>query len=116
MNVAILPSGVSNGTFFISVVNPLQTQVASSAVSIVVWYRCCENMEFRLPRTALLNRFETTPSTNPFEVSFTYQGVLGEDASDAKEMETIVFGDSGSYSTDGFNFPGNGFSSVRALM
>jgi hypothetical protein len=116
MNVSILPSGTANGTFFISVVNPLQTQVASSSVTIMVWYRACENMQFRLPRSVLLNRFQTTPATNPFEVAVKYQGALGDGSDEAETEELLEFGNSGEYPADGMNFPGNGFSSVRALL
>jgi len=73
-------------------------------------------MQFRLPRTALLNRFEATPSTNPFEVAVLYQGALGDDAEDKEEDTVTEFGNTSSYPGDEINLPGNGFASVRGLM
>lgn len=69
MNVAILPSGSSNGTFFINVVNPLQGQTASPTIDVAVWIRGCENMDFRVPRDVVTNRFLTTPATTAFNAT-----------------------------------------------
>lgn len=73
-------------------------------------------MQFRLPRTVLLNRFQATPATNAFELAVNYQGALGDESDDAEMEEVVEFGNSGEYPADGMNFPGNGFSSVRALL
>lgn len=87
--------------------------MASQVVTVYVWYRCCENMQFRVPRQQLLNRFVATPLTAPLETIIQYQG-LGDE--DTPEEDEIVFGDTGAYDADALNFPGMGVGSVRALM
>lgn len=112
MATAVIPSGAANGTFFLRVVNPLQTQVSGQSVTVLVWYRCAENMDFRVPRESINNLLLAVPAVSPM-TDVRLQG-LGD--ADVVDEEVVVFGSSGDYAPDMVNFPGTGVRSVRALM
>lgn len=112
---AIVPAGAWNGNIFVRVVNPLQTQNAGTTVRVLLWYRCAENMDFRMPRSVIINYFnvDSTNPVVPFDFVGTYQG-LGDES--PEEEEFISFGDSGATAIDAITYPGLGVRSVRALM
>lgn len=71
MGATIIPSGAANGTFFIRVVNPLAAPSTTSPVGITVWYRGCENMDFRQPRVSLTNYIPATATNILFRAAIT---------------------------------------------
>lgn len=117
MNWLMLPgtiqnSDYTNGRLIMRVINPLQSQDATSPVIGTVFARAKSNMQFAVPRNQAVIpiEFPTSISLN----NFRYQGADGDD--DNHESATVVLvQESGDYPSDQMLF-GERIDSVRALL
>ena len=107
---------VCNGFFSLRVVNPLQSQVSSATVSLIISVRW-ENVDFRELPTVLETPAFGSPATvrtNPFMTYLSLQGMGDADiaAQDVIDLVPATL----PFPGDGLCFPGLGVSSCRAMV
>jgi len=111
----IAPQGYTNGQLVLRVVNPLQSQNPADSVTVFVFARGGQNMDFQMPADSISVVNRTGLIDMPMQTaSFLYQGADGDEDGDEPEMMTLV-PTSGEYPAEEINF-GETIRSVRPLL
>jgi hypothetical protein len=115
-DVAIIPTGATNGRLILMVVNPLRSQNSTAPVDVLIFARAGGNMDFACPDCIL--PFYTNPGglvlTDLNENSITYQGADGDEEEEETEVIDLV-PSSGAYPGKDMFF-GEEVKSARTMM